>query len=579
MQISPPLKNSGSSAKYVVSTALQVQLSLSLGFLFSLIISYFYFFINDARFPDERPEYLWTGLFLSLGSFAIGKWIGRSQAAVHQVKNIKIGAIIVVLSWLFGCTISAVVFMLAGFPDPQHVTHYSWFRRFTDSFYESMSGFTTAGGSILPNVEVFPRGVLMWRSMTHFIGGMGIVYMAIIFIKNITFNREIIVNSESEGPNYTNFAHDKDVESAGWDFFKIYSIITTLLFLLLFISGQYFRNVPYGSWHDNVYDSINHAFSVMGTGGFGTYNLSVGMREFEGTSNEAIGGLSNPTSEWIIALFMIIAGSNLGLWYVFFFRRNISVFWHSAEFKTYLFIVFGTAFAIWLVLLNERVYASNLDAFRYALFNVATIISTTGLATSDFTRWPASAEGLLFICYLIGGMVGSTAGGLKILRFNILFKYVVMKLQNMLYGRHKTRFSIDGVRYSESSAGLIVANIVLYYMIFMFGAILIMIVSPLNYLPDGTVRHMDFISAITATIANLGNIGPMVSIGNINAGPAGNYFPFSEGAKWLMIGYMLIGRLGVLTIISLFITKTGISGLGDSMEAQNFDSDAPVIHS
>ncbi len=563
----------------IIATAFQLQLSLAAGFLFTLMVSYFYYFLNDPRFPLEKPEYIWAGLILSILAFMLGKALESRWSTQSSPKNIRSGAAIVVVAWMVGCLISAIVFVLAGFPDPLNVGDYSFIRRFTDAFYESMSGFTTAGGSILPNVEIFPRGILMWRSMTHFIGGMGIAYMAILLIKNIRFNREIVVNSESEGPNYTTFEKDSDVETAGKDFLKVYGLITIVLCILLLFSGMFFREKPYKAWYDNAYDAVNHSFSVMGTGGFGTYNLSIGLREFDGKGNEAIGGLSNPTSEWIIAIFMIIAGSNMGLWYILFFKGDMGVFLKSTEFKTYVVIVFGIAIAIWLVLMNERIYESNLDAFRYSLFNVATIISTTGLATSDFTKWPASAEGLLFICYLIGGMVGSTAGGLKILRFNVLYKYVVMKIQNLLYGRHKTRYSIDGVRYSESSAGLIVANIVLYYLIFMLGAILIMVVSPLNHFPDGTIRQMDFLSAITATIANLGNIGPMVSIGNINAGPAGNYFPFSIAAKWLMIILMLIGRLGVITVISVFITKSGLSELNSSVENQSFDSDSPILHS
>lgn len=563
----------------ILSVALQTQASLAICFLFCLLISYFYYFVNDIRYPKEKPELIWLGLGLSLFSYILGKLISKKNAYEISFKSLKDGAFAVVLTWIIACSISAIVFVAAGFPDPFKIDDYSLFRRFTDGFYESMSGFTTAGGSILPNVEVFTRGVLMWRSMTHFIGGMGIVFMSLIIIKNVKFNREILINNESEGPNYTTFDNDKDVVVAGYDFFKIYGLITLALVILLIYSGLYFRDKPYERWYENVYDSINHAVSVMGTGGFGTYNLSVGLRELDGASHQAIGGLSNPTSEWIIAIFMIIAGSNLGLWYSFVFMKNFSVFIKSAEFKTYLAIVLGLSFAIWLVHLNYRIYESNLDAFRYSLFNVASIISTTGLATSDFTRWPASAEGLLFICYLLGGMVGSTAGGLKILRFNVLYKYVVMKIQNLLYGRHKTRFTIDAVRYSESSSGLIVSNIVLYYLIFMLGAILIMIVSPSNLFPDGTVKQMDFISAITATIANLGNIGPMVSIGNINAGPTGNYFPFSVTAKWVMIILMLIGRLGVITILTLFITKTGSTALSEVQEKQHFDSDNPILHS
>jgi trk system potassium uptake protein TrkH len=215
---------------------------------------------------------------------------------------------------------------------------------------------------------------------------------------------------------------------------------------------------------------------------------------------------------------------------------------------------------------------------RYAFFNVTSIVSTTGLATSDFTKWPAGAEGLLFICYLVGGMVGSTAGGLKMVRFAVLYKYVVMKIKNLLYGRHKTRFEIDGVLYDEAQVGLIVVNIVLYYLIFLGGAVLIMLTSHHSKLIDGSNTTIDFTSAITASIANLGNIGPAVEIGNINAGPAGNYFAFSEISKIVMCILMMIGRVGVITVLTLFITNNGLSAVTQSIQEQRFDSDEPILH-
>jgi Trk-type K+ transport system membrane component len=163
------------------------------------------------------------------------------------------------------------------------------------------------------------------------------------------------------------------------------------------------------------------------------------------------------------------------------------------------------------------------------------------------------------------------------LRFNLLYKYVQMKLQNLLFGRYKTRVSWDGIRYDGHALGLVAVTIVLYFSAFMIGAMLIMITSKYNILPDGTVKSIDFISAIGASIANLGNIGPAVDIGNLNAGPTGNYYPYSVAAKLVMSGLMMIGRIGVITVLMAFISRRGIKANEDQITRQTFDSDTPIL--
>jgi trk system potassium uptake protein TrkH len=561
----------------VFAIALHNQLSLAIGFSIALLVSYFYIFINDARFPVERPEVLWIGFLASFFCFFAGVLLMKNKKRESDL-TFKESVWAVVLTWILACSISALVFVLAGFPIPDRVGEFSLFRRFVDGFFESVSGFTTAGGSILASVEVFPRGILMWRSITHWLGGAGIAYLAITVWKYFKYKREKVANAEIEGPNYIEFKDEEEAREAGYDFIKIFSLLTGCLFILLIITGTYFRTVPYQNFYDVIFDAFNHSLSVMGTGGFGTYDASAGLPITE-NGVSVIGGLRSPASEWVIAFFMFIAGSNLSLWYILFFKGRIKDMFKNTEFRTFVAFVSLMTVGIWLVLVFDNVYSDAFVALRYAFFNVNTILSTTGLATFDFTQWPAAAEALLFCCYLVGGMVGSTAGGLKILRFMVLYKFIVIKIRNMLTGKRESSFVIDGVRYDDSAAALIVVNIVLYLLIFLAGAILIMIVSTKNIFPDGTTKTVDFTSAITASIANLGNIGPAVEIGNINAGPAGNYFAYSEMAKLIMSALMLIGRLGVFTFLMMFITPKGASKLSDQLSEQHFDSDAPILHS
>ncbi len=555
--------------------ALQAQITLAIGFLFCLGVSAFFIYQNDPRFPTERPEVLAVGLGLSLLYWTVGTQLSR-RFAKQSPLDIQQGVWAVALTWFFAVTTSATVFVLAGFPEPARIGDFPFYRRLMDGIFESVSGFTTAGGSILPSVEAFPRGVLMWRSLTHWFGGVGIAFFAITLLRSFRWKRETVINAEAEGPNYVRFLSEDDARTAGFDFLKIFGVLTIALAGSLFISGALYRSTPYLHWYDNVFDAINHSVSVMGTGGFGVYDASVGLQVLE-NGQLVNGGLRDHISEWIIAIFMWIAGSNLGLWYVLFFKRRFKQFWQSREFRTYVLFVGLITAGIWVDLVLSHTYASWYDALRVAFFNVNTILSTTGLANTDFTSWPAAAEALLFCCYLVGGMVGSTAGGLKVLRFNLLFKYLQIKLQNFLFGRYKTRTTFDGVRYDSSALGLVAVSIVLYFGAFMLGAILIMITSKYNVLPDGSIKAIDFISAIGASIANLGNIGPAVDIGNLNAGPTGNYFPYSVPAKLVMSGLMIIGRVGVLTVLMIFISRRGMDAAKEQVVQQKFDSDAPIL--
>lgn len=559
----------------IIGIALQTQISLALCLFLCLATSFFFLWIANPAYPHERPDVIAVGLIASLVCFLCGTIMLRTERTIDL--SMREGMIIVIATWAIATCISATIFFLCGFPIPDRVGEFSLIRRIIDSIFESVSGYTTAGGSILPSVEVFPRSILLWRSCTHLLGGVGIAYLAITILSNFKGKREAIINGETEGPTIIRFNTEQDARNAGFDFIKIYLSLTGILFSLLLLAGVYGRAVPYTHWYDNIFDAVNHAFSIMGTGGFGIYDESVGL-PVQTHSGVIIGGLENTAAEWIIAIFMLIAGTNLSLWYVVFFRLS---HWRSVlrnhELRSYLTFVALLTIGIWLILSSYAYYDTPIETFRYALFNVATIISTTGLGNANFHLWPAGALGLLFLAYFTGGMTGSTAGGLKFARFNVLFAYIRIQLQNFLFGRHITRCNIDGVQYTMATASLIIANIVLYFMIFLFGAIAILITSPIGVLPDGTTRVMDLITGVTASIANLGNIGPTAALGNIDAGPTGNYFAFSIAAKVIMCLLMMIGRLGIFAFVIPFVSAIGIHEMYLSRSSQRFDADEPRV--
>lgn len=571
------IKNFGTELLCYLIPALQFQIAPALGFLFCLIVSTFYIYLNDSKYISERPEVIFFGFFVSLILFLIGQSLSKIFIKkLPKEKSLSRGAVIVLITWMISCSVSALTFVLAGFPDPNNVQNYTFFRQFVDGFYESMSGYTTTGSSILNDVEVFPRSLLMWRSVTHLLGGMGIAYIALTILRRVFGNREEIINGEAETHVIIDYSSEQQARESGFDFLKIYLLLTGILILLLLISGGLFRQQGYANWHDNVYDSVYYSFSTMGTGGFAPYNSSAGLRVTNPeTGRVFIGGLQNPVSEWIIAIFMIIAGSNLAIWFDIFYKRNFKYAFKNIEFRVYLLIVFSLSLAIGLSLWFSGSGFTVEEDFRYAFFNVATVISTTGLGNVDFALWPALAQGLLFFVYLTGGMVGSTAGGPKVIRYIVAIKYLLIETKNMLLGTNKDRFEVDEIRYNRHNSALIVSTIFIYFIIFFLGVILIMGTSSQIVLPDNSVKNIDFVSALTASIANLGNIGPAVAIGSVNAGPTGNYYAFSETSKIVMIFLMFVGRVGVLSLLLLFMSKKGNESL--EIAEKHFDSDLPLL--
>lgn len=562
-------KHSAPTWLTILAPALQIQIALSLGFLATLLLSTTYWLINDQRFLTEQPWLYLLGLGLSLFAWLLGDWLGQNY---HFPRNISLrrGAWVVVIAWLIASLISALVYFLAGLPAPEHTENYTLLQRFTDSLYESLSGFTTAGTSILPTVDNLPRGLLFWRSATHWLGGIGIAYLAILLWRRLLLPRSELINAESESHVQLHFDSEENARKSGQHFLQIYALLTGVLFLLLLASGYLFRLTPYIEWYDGIYEALNFSLSTLSIGGFSIYDTSVGLLQADGS----IGGLQNTTSEWIIGLFMFFAGINFGLWYVLIFERsNTKSIWRNTELQTYIAFFLFIIACIWAILWWYQTYDTPIETLRYAFFNVSTVVSTTGLATADFTTWPVSAQGILYICYFIGGCVGSTAGGMKIARYLVAGAYAKLQIRNFLYGSTRQTFTIDGIRYTEHMAGMVMVSLVSFFLIFLIGGILFMITSSTTLLENGERVAMDFTTSFTTSIAHLGNIGPAPALGEINTGPSGNYSGFSLLSKYLMMFLMLLGRLGILTFFMLFLTRRGQKKLSTSVSELDYDSD------
>ncbi len=543
---------------YTLIVALHLQLSIFLGLVFSTLVGIFYLVINDSRYKSENIIPTTVGSILSLLLFLIGHYLHKKKIfQKYNRLNFKQSVLIVVLAWLIASLISSVVFILAGFPNSPIGESFSFLRVFTDAFFESMSGLTTTGSSILLDIESLPRSVLMWRTTSHWIGGMGLVYMTITIINNFKYSRFNLINAEVESPEATEFKDEFEARNSGFDFIKVYSFLTILMIVLLIISGSLFRTLPYEHWYDNVYDAVNHSFSTLGTGGFSHYSTSVGLPTSTENGTLIIGGLQNPVSEWIITIFMFISGANFGIWFLLIFKKDIKSLLKNQEMKIYGLVSFTITLGIALILFRDHYYGSVEQLLRYSSFAVGSVISTTGLANADFSVWPIEAVALLFIVYFVGGTVGSTGGGLKVKRLIAFFKNAKNEVSN--FSNNKDEFQpvkIDTSVFSRRDMSLININIAFYLILFVLGGILIMIFDR---------NLVDFSTAMNASIANLGNIGPADFYGKINEGPTGGYAGLGIASKWVLIILMLFGRIGVLNIFYLganFIYKKGNNNLG-----------------
>jgi trk system potassium uptake protein TrkH len=390
---------------------------------------------------------------------------------------------------------------------------------FTDAFFETMSGYTTTGASILNDIESIPKGVLFWRSTTHWIGGMGIIVLAIAILPLLGFGGMQLFAAEAPGPGGDKL-HPRITDTAKrlWLIYVGYTVAETIL---LQIAGMSF------------FDAINHALSTLSTGGFSTKNDSIAHWN------------DNPAIQYIIMAFMFLAGTNFVLSY-FAFKGKVQKIIKDEEFKLYFkFIIIFTVIAALVIYFKADVSQSSIghpmvlgkfeSAVRHGLFQVLAIITTTGFVTADYTLWTPFLTVFFFGLMFLGGSAGSTAGGIKVVRHLVLIKNGFLEFKRALHPN-----AILPVRYNRKSvSGNIVFNIlgffIMYMLFFIFGALVF------------SMFQMDFESAIGLSASSLGNVGPALG----DFGPVNNYAALPPLAKWWASFLMLLGRLELFTVLIL----------------------------
>ncbi len=410
------------------------------------------------------------------------------------------GFLMVALSWIIASALGAMPLFLSGaIPN------------FADAYFETMSGFTTTGASILREIEGLPSSILFWRSLTHWLGGMGIVVLTVAILPLLGVFGINLMKAEAPGPSMDKIS--TRIASTAKILWLIYVSLSVLEIILLMFGGM------------NLYDAAIHSFGTLATGGFSNKNLSVGHFNSAYIHN-------------VITVFMVMAGLNFVLYFKLISGRFKDIF-KNTEFKVYLGIFAVATLFVALKLNSDAVYSSFSESLQYASFQVASILTTTGYATADFAKWPEFTRIILFIVMFIGGSAGSTGGGIKVVRIVTLFKLGVNEMKKFLHPRSVFSFKINGERMTKDATYSIAGFFFLYIM---FLLITTMVVGLGGY---------NILTSFTTALATVGNIGP--GFGMI--GPANNYADFPDWIKWFLSFAMMVGRLEVYTVLILFVPR------------------------
>lgn len=410
----------------------------------------------------------------------------------------KDGFLMVTTSWIIASIAGAFPFYLSGI-----------IPSFADAYFETMSGFTTTGASILTEIQSLPRSILFWRSLTHWLGGMGFVVLTVAIMPLLGIGGVKMVSAESPGPTMDKIT-PKITHMAKLLWF-IYIGMTVLETILLLFGGM------------DLFDSLTHTFGTLATGGFSPKNSSVGHYD-------------SAYIDIVITVFMVLAGLNFGLYFRVLTGHFIELK-KNTELKAYL-LIFAVAAVIAAIPLAGKVYSGFAESLRYSAFQVASIITTTGYATADFDLWPALSKYILFALMFIGGCSGSTGGGIKVVRIVTLFKQAVTEMKHLANPRGVFTTRMNGIAVRKDFVYTILGFVSLYIMLLLVTTGIVA-TSPGDY---------NLITAFSTALATVGNIGPGFSL----VGPSMNYSFFPDYVKWFLSFAMMAGRLEIYTVLILF---------------------------
>lgn len=416
----------------------------------------------------------------------------------NKVFYVKEGFVIVALSWIVLSLLGSLPFVISGS-----------IKNLIDAVFETVSGFTTTGASILADVESLPRCILFWRSFTHWIGGMGVLVFLLTILPMDGGSYMNLMKAESPGPSVSRLV--PTVKSTATILYEIY-IGMTILQIILLLLGK----MP-------LFDALTLSFGTAGTGGFGI-------------KNDSIAGYSS-YAQTVITIFMILFGVNFNV-YFFLLMGKVKQAFQIEELRWYLLIIVASIAVITVDILG--IHGGVRDSLHHAAFQVGSIITTTGYSTVDFNVWPQLSRTILVMLMFVGACAGSTGGGIKVSRFIILLKSMRKELHQFLHPRSVQKIKMDGKMVEHEVVRMTNVFMVAYILIFSFSVLLI------------ALDEKDLVTNFTAVAATINNIGPGLEL----VGPAANFSVFSNPAKIILTFDMLAGRLEIFPILLLFVRDT-----------------------
>ncbi len=450
-------------------------------------------FLSLYYAENDQLAFIFSIVIISL----IGFLMTRMKTKNNKLK-IKDGFAIVTFGWLFATIFGALPFVFSNTLS------------FVDAFFETVSGLTTTGASVITNVEILPRGILFWRSFTHWIGGMGILVLTLAILPALGIGGYQIFKAESPGPIADKIA--PRIKDTAKLLYISYFSLTIIEIILLLFGGM------------SLFDSLLHTFATVGTGGFSTKNAS-------------IGAYNSSYIQIVITIFMILSGANFSLYFALYKGKWQEVM-KNEELRLYLLIIFISS-----ILITANLFFVTNDnlgiTIRAAFFQVASIMTTTGFATVDFDKWPTFSKAILFILMFIGGSSGSTGGSIKVIRLLVLLKLVKREFAKLFHPQAVIPIKIQNKALPRDLNSNIFSFFILYIFIFVIGTLLI------------SLEDIGLESAASAVATTLGNVGPGFGF----VGPTKTYSEFTDFSKIVFSILMLLGRLELFTIIVLIVPK------------------------
>lgn len=483
--------------RLVMAVLARLNFFIGLAMVFPII-----FAINDG---GRDLHALTISLTITLGLSAVMSFIFKTpkEDLTHRE-----GMMIVALGWATAGLFGALPFFFANMLGPMNLDN------FVNCYFESISGFTTTGASVLGTtvtIESLSKGLLFWRSLTHWLGGMGIIVLAVAILPLLGVGGNQLFHAEAPGPTKEKlFPKIRETAATLW---MVYVALSALETALLMFAGM------------DLFDALCHTFGTMATGGFSTRNAS-------------IGAYNSTPIDIIVIVFMFLAGANFSLHFLALSGKP-QAYWKNSEFKYYLTIVMAGIAVMTGWLYFSGTYMTILDSLKFGSFQTVSIITTTGFATADFELWPFVLQLMLLVFMFFGGCAGSTGGSIKIVRLVMLIKYAYRELFRLVHPRAFASVKFGGKVVNKDILESIGGFFILYIGIFVVCSIII------------SAMGMDILTSISSVAATLGNIGPGLGM----VGPAENYFAIPTAGKALLVFCMILGRLEIYTVLILLVPE------------------------